>query len=50
MFVATRNKLSSISLGRLRLEDVDEEVNKMLSGFCRIITGFGEDGVTEVAA
>ena len=49
--IATRNKLLSIPLGRpLLLDTGDEEVNKMLSGYRRIITGYKEEVVTKVSA
>lgn len=49
--IATRNKLLSIPLGRPLLVDTgDEEVNKMLSGYRRIITGYKEEVVTKVSA
>jgi len=49
--IATRNKLSSIQVGRPFLVDTGEEdVNKMLSGYRRIITGYKEEVVAKVAA
>jgi predicted polyphosphate/ATP-dependent NAD kinase len=49
--IATRNKLSSIPLGRPLLVDTgDKEVDKMLSGYRRVITGYREEAVTKVAA
>jgi predicted polyphosphate/ATP-dependent NAD kinase len=49
--IATRNKLSSIPTGRPLLVDTgDEEVNKMLSGYRRVITGYKEEVVAKVAA
>jgi predicted polyphosphate/ATP-dependent NAD kinase len=49
--ISTRNKLSSIPAGRPLLVDTgDDEVNKMLSGYRRVITGYREEVVTKVAA
>jgi predicted polyphosphate/ATP-dependent NAD kinase len=49
--IATRGKLSSIPVGRPLLVDTgDEEVNGMLSGYRRIITGYKEEAVRKVAA
>jgi predicted polyphosphate/ATP-dependent NAD kinase len=49
--IATRNKLSSIRAGRPLLVDTgDDEVNKMLSGYRRVITGYKEEVVAKVAA
>jgi len=49
--IATRNKLSSIPAGKALLVDTDdEEVNKMLSGYRRVIIGYKEEVVAKVVA
>jgi predicted polyphosphate/ATP-dependent NAD kinase len=48
--IATVNKLFSIGLGRPLLVDTgDDEVNRMLSGHIRVITGYNEQVVVKVA-
>lgn len=47
--IATLNKLSSIGLGRpLMVDTGDSEVDKMLSGFIRVITGYNEETILKV--
>ncbi len=49
--IATRNKLSSIQGGKtLRLDTGDVDLNEMLSGYRRVITGYKEEIVTKVVA
>jgi predicted polyphosphate/ATP-dependent NAD kinase len=49
--VATKNKLSSMGLSPILLVDTgDDEVDKMLSGYMRVITGYNEEAVVKVAA
>lgn len=48
--IATKNKLSSIGLGRPLLVDTgDDKVDKTLSGYMRVITGYNEEAVVKVA-
>jgi predicted polyphosphate/ATP-dependent NAD kinase len=48
--LATRNKLSSFQVEKALLVDTgDENLNKMLSGYRRVITGYREEVVTKVA-
>ena len=47
--IATKNKLFSIGLGRPLLVDTgDDEVDKMLSRYIRVITGYNEEAVVKV--
>jgi len=47
--IATKNKLWSIPVGKALLVDTgDDEINKALSGYRRIITGYQEEVVTKV--
>lgn len=49
--IASHNKLSSIGLDRpLLVETGDDEVDKMLSGYIRVITGYKEEIVIKVVA
>jgi len=49
--IATKNKLYSIGPGRPLLVDTgDDEVDKMLSGYTRVITGYNEEAVVKVTA
>lgn len=49
--IATKNKLSSIGLARSLLVDTgDDQVNKMLSGYIRVITSYNEEAVIKVEA
>jgi len=49
--IASHNKLSSIGLDRpLLVETGDDEVDKMLSGYIRVITGYKEEVVIKVVA
>ena len=49
--IATHNKLSSIGLDQpLLVETGDDEVDKMLSGYTRVITGYKEEVVIKVVA
>lgn len=49
--IATENKLFSIGLDRPLLVDTgDSEVDNLLSGYIRIITGYNEEVVVKVAA
>jgi len=48
--VATLSKLSSIGLGRPLLVDTGEpEVDKMLSGYMRVVTGYNEEIMLEIS-
>lgn len=50
IIIATLSKLSSIGWGRPLLVDTgDDEVNKMLSGYMRVITGYNEETVLKIA-
>ncbi len=40
---ATREKVFSLEYGRLLVDTGDEEINEMLSGYMRIITGYNEE-------
>ena len=47
--IATRNKLSSIQGGKaFRVDTGDMDLNEMLSGYRRVITGYKEEIVTKV--
>lgn len=49
--IASHNKLSSIGLDQpLLVETGDDEVDKMLSGYIRVITGYKEEVVIKVIA
>lgn len=49
--IASHNKLSSIGLDQpLLVETGDDEVDKMLSGYIRVITGYKEEVVIKVVA
>ena len=51
LIIATRSKLSSIGLGRPLLVDTgDEETDKLLSGYTRVVTGYNEEAVLKVAS
>jgi predicted polyphosphate/ATP-dependent NAD kinase len=41
--VATREKILSLEYGRLLVDTGDDQVNKMLSGYIRIVTGYKEE-------
>ncbi len=41
--VATREKIFSLEYERLLVDTGDDEINKMLSGFMRIVTGYNEE-------
>jgi predicted polyphosphate/ATP-dependent NAD kinase len=50
LIIATRSKLSSIGFGRPLLVDTgDEETDRMLSGYTRVITGYQEEVVVKVS-
>ena len=50
IIIATKNKLFSIGLGRPLLVDTgDDEIDKMLSGYMRVITDYNEEVVIRVA-
>jgi len=50
IIIATENKLSSMGIGRPLLVDTGyHEVDKMLSGYRRVITGYNEEVVMKVA-
>jgi predicted polyphosphate/ATP-dependent NAD kinase len=48
--VATREKILSLEYGRLLVDTGDEEVNKMLSGYTRIVTGYKEELIYPVSS
>lgn len=48
--VATREKILSLEYGRLLVDTGDEEINKMLSGYTRIVTGYKEELVYPVSS
>lgn len=49
--IATKNKLSSIGMNRPLLVDTgDDEVDKMLSRYIKVVTGYNEEVVVKVAA
>jgi predicted polyphosphate/ATP-dependent NAD kinase len=51
LIIATRSKLSTLGLGRPLLVDTgDEETDKMLSGYTRVVTGYNEEVVLKVAS
>jgi len=51
VIVATENKLHSIGTGRPLLVDTgDDEVDRLLSGYRRVITGYNEEVVVKVTA
>ena len=47
--IATRSKLSSIKSRCLRVDTGDSEIDKMLSGYIRVVTGYNEETVVKVA-
>jgi len=51
LIIATSGKLSSIGLGRPLLVDTgDEETDRMLSGYARVVTGYDEEVVVKVSS
>ena len=48
MVVATREKIFSLEYERLLVDTGDEEVNQMLCGYMRIITGYNEELICRV--
>jgi Uncharacterized conserved protein len=49
MIIATKSKLSSIGIGQpLRVDTGDDEIDKMLSGYVRVVTGYNEETVVKV--
>lgn len=48
--VATREKILSLEYSRLLVDTGDEEVNKMLSGYTRIVTGYKEELIYPVSS
>ncbi|MDZ4132185.1 MAG: ATP-NAD kinase family protein [Dethiobacteria bacterium] len=48
--VATREKILSLEFGRLLVDTGDEEVNRMLSGYTRIVTGYKEELIYPVSS
>jgi len=47
--LATPNKLASIGIGEpLRLDTGDDDTNKQLSGYIRVITGYAEEAVVKI--
>jgi predicted polyphosphate/ATP-dependent NAD kinase len=49
IILATPNKLSSIGIGEpLRLDTGDAEVDEMLSGYIRVITGYSEEAIVKL--
>lgn len=48
--VATSNKILSLQGNPLLVDTGDDEVNKMLSGYTQVITGFNERAVVRVAS
>lgn len=50
MVVATTNKILSLQGNPLLVDTGDDEVNKMLSGYTQVVTGFNERAVVRVAS
>jgi predicted polyphosphate/ATP-dependent NAD kinase len=51
LIIATQSKLSSIGLSRPLLVDTgDGEIDRMLSGYMRVITGYKEEAVVRVSS
>jgi predicted polyphosphate/ATP-dependent NAD kinase len=51
LIIATMNKLSTIGLGGpLLIDTSDEETDRMLSGYRRVITGYDDEIVVKVEA
>jgi len=51
LIIATSTKLSAIGLGRPLLVDTgDEETDRMLSGYTRVVTGYEEEVVVKVSS
>ena len=51
LIIATRSKLSSIGPSRLLLVDTgDEETDRMLSGYKRVIIGFNEEAILKISS
>ena len=49
IIIATPSKLSSIGIGEpLRVDTGEPEVDKMLAGYIRVITGFAEEAVVRL--
>jgi predicted polyphosphate/ATP-dependent NAD kinase len=48
--VATREKILSLEYGRLLVDTGDEEVNKVLCGYTRIVTGYKEELIYPVSS
>jgi len=46
---ATREKVLSLEFGRLLVDTGDEDINKMLCGYMKIITGYHEEMVCKVS-
>jgi len=49
LVVATREKILSLEYNRLLVDTGDEEVNKMLSGYVKIVTGYKEELIYRVS-
>jgi predicted polyphosphate/ATP-dependent NAD kinase len=47
--IATPSKISSLKLKPLLVDTGDEEVNQMLRGYKRVVTGYGEETVCRVS-
>jgi len=47
--IATPSKIFSLKLNPLLVDTGDDEVDRMLRGYCRVITGYGEEMVCRVA-
>ena len=49
LVLATREKILALEDGRLLVDTGDEEVNKMLSGYVKIVTGYKEELIYRVS-
>lgn len=49
MVIATPSKMFSLKLDPLLVDTGDEDVNRMLRGYMRVITGYGEEMVCKVS-
>ena len=50
IIVATENKLASLRFGSLLVDTGDEELDRMLSGYRRVITGYKDETVIRVSS